>query len=355
MDYVEEIKQLTLDLSFFNRTLLEELQQTPNNISKENWVFTQEDTGLYDLYTLHTPFSMSIMNAHFSDSHYFSHIDSTLNFTSLASNKFLRSHKHNYFEFLYVLDGQIDLLIEGERHHYQRGEACIINQNTKHVEELRDDFIGVYLNLTREFFENSLPRGKSMKSTSVLAKFFEKNIIEAQGVDYIEFTPIFNDETKLIPIEKTLYQITVELKDSLPGSSKIIYGLVERLFTYLQTASNYSYANIHFPENESRNLFEKTIHYINANKRKLTRKELSEALHYNGNYISQVFLNYTGQTLAIYIRNICLKQASYLLLNTTLSISEIIKELGFENRTAFYTQFKKKFGVTPHQYRLLSK
>ncbi|RSU09588.1 hypothetical protein CBF29_11325 [Vagococcus elongatus] len=43
------------------------------------------------------------------------------------------------------------------------------------------------------------------------------------------------------------------------------------------------------------------------------------------------------------------------MLNTLLRSTAIIKKLGFENRTVFYTHFKKKFGVTPNQYRLLSK
>ena len=101
----------------------------------------------------------------------------------------------------------------------------------------------------------------------------------------------------------------------------------------------------------SNNLFEETLRYINEKKKKVTRQKLADVLHYNGNYINQVFLKHTNQTISEYSKNVCLREGANLLLNSGISISEIIKQLGYENRTSFYSQFKKRYGVTPLQYR----
>ena len=93
------------------------------------------------------------------------------------------------------------------------------------------------------------------------------------------------------------------------------------------------------------------ISYIQTHRYKVDRKELSEALHYNGNYIGEVFVSHTGMKLAEYIRSSCLQEAAGLLLNTEMSMTEIISSLHYENRTTFYRLFKERYGITPLQYR----
>ena len=47
----------------------------------------------------------------------------------------------------------------------------------------------------------------------------------------------------------------------------------------------------------------------------------------------------------------CLKKAEDYLANTKEPVSDIAARLGFSNRTHFYTLFKKKYGMTPNEYR----
>lgn len=60
---------------------------------------------------------------------------------------------------------------------------------------------------------------------------------------------------------------------------------------------------------------------------------------------------YTGMSLLEYGQTIFLKEAEQLLTKTERKISEIIKELGFSNRTYFYRIFKERYGITPNEYR----
>lgn len=57
-----------------------------------------------------------------------------------------------------------------------------------------------------------------------------------------------------------------------------------------------------------------------------------------------------NQSLADYIRNMRLEKSTYLLLNSTMNISEIMTEVGFVNNSHFTKVFRLKYGVTPSEY-----
>ena len=58
----------------------------------------------------------------------------------------------------------------------------------------------------------------------------------------------------------------------------------------------------------------------------------------------------TGFTPHGFIKNIRLQRAGYLLVHTDMTVSEIIYETGFNNRTYFYRSFKEYYGITPLEY-----
>ena len=59
----------------------------------------------------------------------------------------------------------------------------------------------------------------------------------------------------------------------------------------------------------------------------------------------------TGFTPHGFIRNYRLKKAASLLLESTYTVSEIIYETGFNNRTYFYRCFKELYGASPTDYK----
>lgn len=63
------------------------------------------------------------------------------------------------------------------------------------------------------------------------------------------------------------------------------------------------------------------------------------------------FKEYTGLSPALYFQDIKLQRAKELLRTTTLSIKEIAYTLHFESADYFSTQFKKKAGCKPSEFR----
>lgn len=46
-----------------------------------------------------------------------------------------------------------------------------------------------------------------------------------------------------------------------------------------------------------------------------------------------------------------ISDGGFLLCDTELSIEEIALDVGYENQSYFFRQFKKRYGMTPHKYR----
>ncbi|WP_319468469.1 AraC family transcriptional regulator [uncultured Trichococcus sp.] len=318
-------------------------------------IYTLETVNSYQLYDFNSPFKLSLIDHHGDFSSYLFTDMVTSIFSNNQTNEDTSSqlHKHNFFELIYVIDGQIDFRIEDTHRRYHAGDACIINSNVKHVELRNSQCTVLYLNFKPEFYKNlNLYFQESNDQPTELSNFFKRNEHSTQRIDYIDFFPVpsaIRDPSQ--ESLQVLFHLIEELLFKRAGYQDIVTGYIKRLFSFLQTPSTYSCSNTQFQILESQSLFERTLSYLYNNKRKVSRAELAEELHYNGNYISHVFQKHTGQTLASYIRNNYLNEASNLLLNTTMSITDIIKKLGFENRTAFYNQFKNKFGVTPQIYR----
>ena len=92
--------------------------------------------------------------------------------------------------------------------------------------------------------------------------------------------------------------------------------------------------------------------YINVNyNKKITLDELAEVSGYSKSRFSHVFSEYMGTTPVKYQNDVRLKMSREMLLSTLQSIGEIALNCGFADQLYFSRLFKKKYGITPTEYR----
>ena len=114
-------------------------------------------------------------------------------------------------------------------------------------------------------------------------------------------------------------------------------------------------ANPVLTDSDSSGVVERTIAYIRKNlTTPITREDLGKNVFLNSNYLARIFKEQTGQSLFTYIANMRLEQASLLLKTTQLPIVEICGQVGIEDCSYFSRLFKRKYGMTPRQYRSLN-
>ncbi len=83
----------------------------------------------------------------------------------------------------------------------------------------------------------------------------------------------------------------------------------------------------------------------------LKAKEVADKLHLHPDYLSHLFYKEMGIRLSAYIIRKKCETASYMLLNSTVSCTEISAFLGFSSASHFAGCFKKEYGMTPSAYR----
>ncbi len=258
-------------------------------------------------------------------------------------------HRHDYIELVCILDGELDFTVEGIRRRYGKGECTILNQNAWHMEGTPRSYLAAYLEMRPPFLsELRLPQGKD--GEKVMSDFLRRNLSPTGEVDCIDFVPV-NAAESAKALNDSLATISSELIEGRAGYVNIVEGHVTRILDLLQTTRSYSAQATRFTSERSASLVERAISYIQAQRRRITRAELSEELHYNGNYINDVFLKRTGLTIGSYITIVCMQEAANLLTATDLSVSEIASRLGYDSKANFYEHFKRSYGMTPMEYR----
>lgn len=108
------------------------------------------------------------------------------------------------------------------------------------------------------------------------------------------------------------------------------------------------------PNGMSRELFE-CVQYISSHTNEPIRVEdVANHIHRSRSYISQKFKKELGFDLNTFIMRCKLEEAKSLLTYSDKSLSEISNYLCFSSQAYFQNVFKKKYDMTPNQYRKIS-
>lgn len=83
----------------------------------------------------------------------------------------------------------------------------------------------------------------------------------------------------------------------------------------------------------------------------ISMKALAEKLHFSERHFRQRFYQETGRSPKSYQQEARLTKCAYLLTTTAESVQEISDQLGYCSPYQLSRDFKKKFGISPSQYR----
>ena len=79
--------------------------------------------------------------------------------------------------------------------------------------------------------------------------------------------------------------------------------------------------------------------------------EVADFVGLNGNYFSGIFKKETGKSFVRYLIDLKLEYSRNLIRSSNMTMNEICMSAGFNSFSNFARKFKRKYGVTPLQYR----
>ena len=275
-------------------------------------------------------------------------------------NDMKQLHKHDFFEFMFVIDGEVYVNIENSRHLYKKGSCCILNRNVRHSEEYSTSFQIVFLQLSA-----SLARDiyadlcldyfdiEKLKPASDMKIFLETNLDNNNFAekDYVDFIPATDHEYLIEKVHGLFDNITRNTMAPNIGTSIEIKNQLTQLINFMSAPNNFSTTPIQIGSDAESALFNNITGAMIESDGRISRSQLSEMLHYSGAYLNAICKKYSGLSLFDYGMTYCMKKAAELLSTTNENIGSIEASLGFTNHTHFYKMFKSTYDMTPAEYR----
>jgi AraC-like DNA-binding protein len=158
-----------------------------------------------------------------------------------------------------------------------------------------------------------------------------------------------------MPTILSLYSKLEELTQAQPGFLRLlklfeILYLLSRSSEDSHTLSSSSFAEVKSSTDSRR--VRKVEDEIEQNySRQIYLKDLADMVGMTPTAFSRFFKVRTGRTLSDYIIDIRMGHAARMLVNTTMTMSEICYECGFNNISNFNRIFKKRKGCCPKEFR----
>lgn len=232
----------------------------------------------------------------------------------VASNTHFPSHIHNVYEVLCVRQGTAHAEIDGKAHILQKGEGLAVFPLQYHSYTVDSDSkVEIFVfspHLIGEFDE--LVSGKK----PVSSQFDTSNI-----------PPIPDDLSKILCVKAFFYDLCHKLVSRVCLSEGENSGrplsVLDELFLFVDR--NYA--------------------------ADCSLSHAAEALKYDYTYLSKLFKGKTGMRYNEYVNRYRVGQATYLLFNSDMSITEIAFEVGYNAVRTFNWEFQKIMRTTPAGYR----
>ena len=251
-------------------------------------------------------------------------------------------HSHDYLEMMYVVKGSITHIINHEEITLNEGDLIIMNKYLEHsIKKSTINDIGVNFIITDEFLIDTIEK---MDKELLLYAFIENNLKSDGKSDYLVFRLADNDV--ILNILDNLVYLIMDRYDEYV----LIQETTRLLFSYLNTFKGIliSDSKKQTKEENERKII---INYIKQNIRFATLYELSKILKYSVEYTSRKVKKLFDKNFKDLLTDERILLSSNLLKTTNLSVIEIINQVGYENKSYFHREFKRRYGSTPHKWR----
>lgn len=254
-------------------------------------------------------------------------------------------HVHSHIEINYVYSGKCPQYIDGKSVILKKNQVLLIDTDCPHsIDSLGEDDIMISLLIQKNFLRDHM--FSQLSKDSILSQFFINAINEQTNHEH--YLLFHSENDRRIPL--FFSELFCEFLDPSVNTNDIIFHLFYLIIAELINI----YENDLTKDKDTTDLMPvvSMIHYIQNNFRTCTQEKVAEFFHISPNYVSILLKKYTGYTYIQLIQEQKMKFAATMLRTTTLSITAVANEAGYENISFFYKKFQERYHCSPNEYRI---
>lgn len=264
-------------------------------------------------------------------------------------------HTHNHFELNYICRGSCFNIIDGSEICMNTGDLVFLNRRAVHALQSRQkETLIVNLCLEPQFFERTLhafcqehnpiadffaERSNPEDGKSRLTAASSKETSGTDGKNYIFFSLGHS-----LHAQSLITSVIQEYADAGFHQTFAVEAMLLLLFTYLVNSDEFSYYGI-----DSRT--HTMIEILRENCMTQSLRQIASSFGMTEDQLNSHLKKYTGRDCQSYIGEVRLEHASRLLANPNLNIYQIAQECGYKNAEEFFEIFRRKFHISPSEYR----
>jgi beta-xylosidase/AraC-like DNA-binding protein len=254
----------------------------------------------------------------------------------LSDDKSGRRDARKNIELLYVLEGTVDITIEGKKKNLHNEDVLLVNADKYYTFCAEGTVLMSFFTVSYELItdilhgadilflcDSTTHHDDRFKNLTKILKELINNYLLHTKKTYMNFYHI-SLCYQLLDCLTTQFLVT-KIPNTAAGREKSI-----KYKDRIHVINNYLYENYKEP---------------------LSLQNLADELNLTTEYISRFFKKVYGMTFLKYLSNIRLYHAVEELLNTNSPITRIIYDNGFANIAIFNKTFKSAYGMTPFEYR----
>ena len=251
-------------------------------------------------------------------------------------------HIHEFIELIYISSGEGTEIVGGVELTVRKGDLLFINFGESHAFSKSDmNFVNILIR--PEFISEVLVNSENIldifalpQFSSISGEFSRECIVSFSGDELVRMSEIVNT---------MLY----EFEEKRSGYITLLHAYTQIVFTMLirRLKGHCSYKE---------KIPSKILSYIDEHiSEKLTLSDIAENCFYNPSYFSRKFKNVYGKRLVEYIKERRLDKAAEMLADGEYTVDAVIEAVAFPGKTHFYKEFRKRFSMTPNEYRKCKK
>ena len=253
-------------------------------------------------------------------------------------------HSHDYYELLYVYNGEFLQRISEKEFAMQSGDFCLIPPGVTHALNVQNSSVVLNILIRKKTFQDIFLN--SIRGDNILSTFFLGNIYSKNINDYIIFRTLSDSL-----LQNTVLSLCLESITRGPYCAQMMY--TELTFLFLQLLRNYENSCI-LPQFQHRKdgLDFSILRYMEDHYQTVTLPEIARHFHYSTQYISHRIKELTGLTFTGYLLRKRMQEAAKLLIESNIRISMVGEAIGYASHEHFIRSFKQYYHVSPNKYRI---
>lgn len=250
-------------------------------------------------------------------------------------------HYHTDAQLIYIFEGEIELRLSYSSYHLKKGDFHYVHPFDVHaIKSITGNNKILIINFQLEFYNRLFPD-------------FENQVFFIRTEQSLKGEKLKSD---LLLLVSDIVKSEIAIDFSEEDFNKKAINLINMFYEYFREyviskdANTFDFKtslNQHHSE-----LIHKIITYIYENFREqLTLSNIAEQENINSYYLSHLIQHLVGENFRGIVGMVRVEMSERMLLESSLSISQISTEIGFSNSKYYVENFKIWFGCHPKEYR----